>query len=187
MAPMICGITKRILIVVCLVMGLHLSAQGQDYFPPPDSAGGWRALKDPAQIRKLTGMDVQRLDQAFGYTERTTQHGGLLVLRHGWLVYERYFGKGNREANPQIASVSKAFSSIACGIMLKEKRDLIPEGLDTKVFTERYLPEAFPLDDPRKAGIKLAGIRASEYPSICPAVVRPSRSFRGSNCSPARA
>jgi CubicO group peptidase (beta-lactamase class C family) len=39
--------------------------------------------------------------------------------------------------------------------MLKEKHDLIPEGLETKVFTEKYLPEAFPLDDPRKADIKL--------------------------------
>ena len=146
---------KRIIIVFFLVLGLHLGARGQDYFPPPDSSGGWRILKDPAQVRKVTGIDVRRLDQAFEYTERTTQHGGLLVVRHGWLVYERYFGKGNREANAQMASVSKAFSSIACGIMLKEKHDLIPEGLDQKVFTEKYLPEAFPLDDPRKADIKL--------------------------------
>jgi len=146
---------KRTIIVFFLVFGLHLGARGQDYFPPPDSSGGWRILKDPAQVRKVTGIDVRRLDQAFEYTERTTQHGGLLVVRHGWLVYERYFGKGNREANAQMASVSKAFSSIACGIMLKEKHDLIPEGLDQKVFTEKYLPEAFPLDDPRKADIKL--------------------------------
>ena len=39
--------------------------------------------------------------------------------------------------------------------MLKEKKDAIPEGLDTKVFTEKYLPEAFPLDDPRRAEITL--------------------------------
>ena len=39
--------------------------------------------------------------------------------------------------------------------MLKEKHDQIPDGLETKVFTEKYLPEAFPLSDPRKAEIKL--------------------------------
>jgi len=39
--------------------------------------------------------------------------------------------------------------------MLHEKRDHIPEGLETKVFTEKYLPEAFPLSDPSKANIKL--------------------------------
>lgn len=34
----------------------------QEYFPPPDSAGGWRTLKDAAQIRKTGGMDPQKLD-----------------------------------------------------------------------------------------------------------------------------
>ena len=54
-----------------------------------------------------------------------------------------------------MASVGKAYTSIACGIMLKEKKAQIPEGLETKVFNEKYLPEAFPLDDPAKADIKL--------------------------------
>ncbi len=100
-------------------------------------------------------MDLQKLDWAFDYAPRSSQHGGLLVARHGYLVYEKYYGKGNREALPAMASVGKAYTSIACGIMLKEKHDQIPEGLETKVFTEKYLPEAFPLNDPRKADIKL--------------------------------
>jgi CubicO group peptidase (beta-lactamase class C family) len=54
-----------------------------------------------------------------------------------------------------MASTGKAYTSIACGIMLQEFKDKIPQGLDTKVFTEKYLPEAFPLDDPRKADITL--------------------------------
>ena len=39
--------------------------------------------------------------------------------------------------------------------MLEEFKDKIPDGLNTKVFTEKYLPEAFPLNDPRKADITL--------------------------------
>ena len=131
------------------------SIYGQDYFPPPDSQGGWRTLKEAAQIRKVAGMDLTKLDYAFDYASRSSQHGGLLVVRHGFLVYEKYYGKGNREATPAMASVGKAYTSIACGIMLSEKRDLIPDGLETRVFTEKYLPEAFPLSDPRKADIKL--------------------------------
>jgi CubicO group peptidase (beta-lactamase class C family) len=100
-------------------------------------------------------MDLARLDQAFDLTSRATQNGGLLVLRHGYLVYEKYFGRAHRNANPDMASTGKAYTSIACGIMLKEFRDKIPDGLDTKVFTEKYLPKAFPLDDPRKAEINL--------------------------------
>ena len=128
------------------------SIYGQDYFPAPDSQGGWRTLKDPAQIRKAAGMDLTKLDYAFDYASRSSQHGGLLVVRHGFLVYEKYYGRGNREATPAMASVGKAYTSIACGIMLEEKHDKIPDGLETKVFTEKYLPEAFPLSDPRKAG-----------------------------------
>jgi CubicO group peptidase (beta-lactamase class C family) len=131
------------------------SIYGQDYFPPPDSQGGWRTLKDAAQIRKTAGMDLTKLDYAFDYASRSSQHGGLVVVRHGYLVYEKYYGKGNREATPAMASVGKAYTSIACGIMLEEKHAQIPEGLETKVFTEKYLPEAFPLSDPRKADIKL--------------------------------
>jgi CubicO group peptidase (beta-lactamase class C family) len=100
-------------------------------------------------------MDLDRLEQAHELCQRTTQNGGLLVIRHGYLVLERYWGRGNRNANPDMASTGKAFTSIACGIMLAEKHDLIPNGLDQKVFTQAYLPEAFPLDDPRKAEITL--------------------------------
>jgi CubicO group peptidase (beta-lactamase class C family) len=100
-------------------------------------------------------MDLSRLDQAFEFEKETSQHGGLVVVRHGYLLYERYFGKGNREAHPDMASIGKAFTSVACGIMLKEKHDQIPDGLETKVFTEKYLPEAFPLNDATKADIKL--------------------------------
>ncbi|HZL33667.1 MAG TPA: serine hydrolase [Tepidisphaeraceae bacterium] len=126
-----------------------------DYFPPPDSAGGWRTLKDAKQIRELAGMDAQRLDEAFDFTQRCTKNGGLLVVRHGYLVFEKYFGRAHRNANPDMASTGKAYTSIACGIMLQEFHDKIPDGLDTKVFTEKYLPEAFPLDDPRRADITL--------------------------------
>ncbi len=128
---------------------------GEDYYPKPDSAGGWRTLKDAAAIRKTAGMDLTKLDQAFEYASRSSQHGGLLVARHGYLVYERYYGRGHRLANPASASVGKAYVSIASGIMLADKKAQIPDGLETKVFTEKYLPEAFPLDDPAKADITL--------------------------------
>src|SRR5437879_4384423 len=127
-----------------------------DYFPPPDDKGGWRTLTDPAKIAKTAGIHRQKLDEAFDYVQNTSQHGGLLVVRHGYLVYERYFGRGDREALPELASCGKAFTSVAVGIMLKEKADLIPHGLDEKVFTPKYMPaEIFPLDDPRKADITL--------------------------------
>lgn len=138
-------------LIASAISALHAA----DYFPPPDSEGGWRTLKDPREIRDKTGLDVAWLERAYTVCERGTQNGGLLVVRHGYLVFEKYFGRAHRNANPDMASTGKAFTSIACGIMMHEFRDKIPDGLDTKVFTEKYLPEAFPLDDPRKAQIKL--------------------------------
>ena len=136
-------------------------AQGApDYFPPPDAAGGWRTLKEAASLRDMAGMDLHKLDQAWEETQRSTQNAGLLVVRHGYLVYERYAGHAFRDANPDMASCGKAWTSIACGIMLQEQKSLMPDGLDTKVFTEKFLPEAFPLDDPRRAEITLGQLLA---------------------------
>jgi len=144
-----------------------------NYFPPPDSGGdtpgGWRTLSDPVEVRRVTGMDTQRLDEAFAFIQGSTKNGGLLVARHGWLVYERYFGLGHREAAPNLASCAKSFTSIAVGMLMAERPELFPEGLEQKIFTPTYFPaEAFPLSDPRKAEIKLgqllsftAGIRGS--------------------------
>ena len=109
----------------------------EEYFPPPDSAGGWRTLKDAAEISKIGGMDLTKLDYAFEYASRTSQHGGVVVIRHGYLVYEKYYGRGNREATPAMASVGKAYASIACGIMLHDNHDHIPDGLETLVFNQK--------------------------------------------------
>lgn len=166
---MIDFLRKPVTRLLLLALTAFAAFPAQDYYPPPDTKGGWRNLDDPAKIRKVAGIDTRKLDDAFEYIQQTSQHGGLLVVRHGWLVYERYFGRGNREALPELASCGKAFTSIAVGIMLKEKAELIPHGLDEKVFTPKYMPaEIFPLDDPRKADITLgqllsmsAGIRGT--------------------------
>jgi CubicO group peptidase (beta-lactamase class C family) len=130
-----------------------------DYFPPSDNAGGWRTTTNARQVRVSAGMDSPRLEQAWEFTQRCTQNGGLLVVRNGYLVFEKYFGRASRNVNPDMASTGKAYLSIACGIMLREFRDRIPEGLGTKVFTPAFLPEAFSadgkLDDPRRADITL--------------------------------
>lgn len=139
------------------------------YFPLPDSVGGWRTLATPEDVREVTEIDIKKLEDAFDFVRSTTQNGGLLVVRHGYLVYEKYFGKGQREATPNLGSCGKSFTSIAVGILMNEYPNLFPDGFDQKIFTPDYLPaEAFPLSDPAKADIKLgqllsftAGIRGN--------------------------
>jgi CubicO group peptidase (beta-lactamase class C family) len=158
MTDSVYSVSRRIgfsVVLFAVWAGSSFGASAAEYFPPPDSEGGWRTATEPAKIRKVAGLDLAQLDRAFEFTKRCSQNGGLLVVRHGYLVYEKYFGRAHRNANPDMASTGKAYTSIACGIMLQEFHDAIPSGLEEKVFTSKYLPEAFPLDDPRKAEITL--------------------------------
>jgi len=154
------SLTRRTLLSLPVAIPLlNLAARtaaGDDlYFPPPDAQGGWRTLSQPSEIRTLTGIEINRLDEAFQYTQTTSQHGGLLVLRHGYLVYEKYFGRANRQANPNMYSIAKMFTSASCGIMLSEQSSRFPDGLSQKVFTQEYLQQAFPLSYPEMADIRL--------------------------------
>src|SRR6201999_420616 len=128
------ALTRRTLLslpiaVPLLKLAVGAAAGSEDYFPPPDASGGWRTLKDPAEIRKHTGIDLSRLAAPFQSTQTTSQHGGLLVTRHGYLVYEKYFGRAHRDANPNMYSIGKMFTSAACGIMLSEQASRFPDGL----------------------------------------------------------
>jgi CubicO group peptidase (beta-lactamase class C family) len=142
---------------------------GAEYFPAPDGRGGWRQPKSATDAVARAGLDPTKLDSAFDWAKLTTKHGGLLVVRHGWLVYERYFGRAHRDAAPNSGSLGKSFTSIAAGILVHERRDLFRNGLDEKVFTPKFFPVAmFPLSDNRKANINLgqllsmsAGIRGN--------------------------
>lgn len=131
------------------------------YFPPPDDGGGWRTPRDAAEARAAGGMDAAKLDAVFQYIQGSSKNGGLLIVRNGWLIYEKYFGLGHRDATPNTASCGKSFTSIAMGILIAERPEWFPDGLDQKVFTPKYLPaEAFPLSDPRKADIRLGQLLA---------------------------
>lgn len=151
------------------------AAENKEYFPLPDTQGGWRTVTGVDKINEFTGMDKTKLDEAYDFVRSYFEdNGGLLVARHGYLVYERYFGKGQRDATPNLASCGKSFTSIAVGILMNEYPELFPDGLEQKIFTSTYLPaEAFSLPDSRMADIKLgqllsfsAGIRGNNPVSI---------------------
>jgi CubicO group peptidase (beta-lactamase class C family) len=131
------------------------------YFPPSDTQGGWRTPANPEEARRVAGIDVAKLDDALAVAKASTKNGGVLVIRNGWLVYEKYFGLAHRDATPNLASCGKSFTSIAVGILMAERPDLFPDGLDQKVFHPTYMPpETFPLSDPAKAEIKLGQLLA---------------------------
>src|SRR5687767_3112105 len=95
-------------------------------------------------------------DHVLEHAKTTTKHGGLLIQLDGRLLYEQYFGAAHRDATPNLASVGKSFTSIALGILMREKRALFAKGLDTRVFDSKLVPDtALPPNDERKRAILL--------------------------------
>ncbi|MCE9530223.1 MAG: beta-lactamase family protein [Planctomycetes bacterium] len=155
-----------------------------DYFPPPESKGGWRsalpAKGEPdaahkAAITKL-GVDYDKLKEAWEYNAKAEGATGLLVIRKGTIVGEWYKdGDVNKTFN--IYSSSKAYTSLAFGLLLADSEaGKLPDGkkltLDTKVCNKEWLPESLPLPDPRKANITVrhllnmaSGIGSENLPS----------------------
>lgn len=159
---------SRLSLVLLTALALPAAAPGADkpadYFPPPESKGGWRSAlpakgpPDAAALEKL-GIDAAKLAEAWEFNAKAEGATGLLVIRHGQIVGEWYRGcEPSTKFN--IYSSSKAYTSLAFGLLLADSEaGKLPGGkkltLDTKVCTEEWLPEAFPLSDPRKANITL--------------------------------
>jgi len=144
-----------------------------DYFPPPESRGGWRTLlpetgepdaEQKRKIREVAGVDWDKLADAWKHNLRAEGPSMLLVIRRGYIVGEWYdqgwLDQWGRNKAPGFYSTTKAYISTAFGLLLEESdQGLLPGGkrltLDTKVCNEQWLPESLPLSDPRKAEITL--------------------------------
>ncbi len=139
-----------------------------NYFPPPESQGGWRSLlpdkgepsaEQKAVLAKTGGVDWDKLKLAWDHNAAIDGASGLLIIRHGYVVGE-WYKDGGRDKTFNIYSSSKAYTSLAFGLLLAEHEGGKLSGgkrltLDTKVCNTEWLQESLPLPDPRKADIKL--------------------------------
>jgi CubicO group peptidase (beta-lactamase class C family) len=83
----------------------------QDYWP----TAGWRTAP-PAQV----GMDPKVLAVLDTNVAYHPQLRSLLVVRHGYLVYERYWN-GDAGTGQEAFSVTKSFTSALVGIALRDR------------------------------------------------------------------
>lgn len=135
------------------------SAIGQTYFPPPESAGGWRWCKNAEEVRSLAGMDPEKLDLL--KEEQLQLFAGpwqIIIIRKGYLVAEWYGVPTMPTTTFDGWSSTKSSTGIAFGLLLDDSRHhKLPHDaqidLDTPIYD--YVPEGFPLTDPNKTNIKL--------------------------------
>jgi CubicO group peptidase (beta-lactamase class C family) len=129
------------------------------YYPPSESAGGWRRCKSDEDVRKLVGMDPQKLAQAGRVTEAL--YGGpwaLVAIRHGYLVHEWFGVPAILQTTYDVWSSTKSATGIAYGLLLDASRyHLLPHALQISLDSKAYdfSHEGYPLTDPRKAQITI--------------------------------
>lgn len=129
-----------------------------DYYPLPESQGGWRYLKGPDEVRSVGGMDPDRLQYACENNARFEASSGTVVIRHGHMVAEWYENSALATTRYDIWSCTKSFTGTAYGVLFEDCRQgkLPPEktvDLDTLAYA--FIPEGHPLSDPRKKRMRL--------------------------------
>ena len=106
-------LSRRFVAATLLLVSVGAHAQ---YYPPPESAGGWRRLvsanstpsaQQKSDIRSTVGLDWDLLKQAW---DASSQYGGtFLVIRNGWIAAEW----GTTATRIGVASCTKTFTSLA--------------------------------------------------------------------------
>jgi CubicO group peptidase (beta-lactamase class C family) len=126
------------------------------YFPPPESRGGWRWLRDEREVREIGGMDPERLQFACEAHARFEASAALVIIRHGHLVAEWYENSAMATTRYDIWSCTKSFTGTAYGLLFDDSRHgRLPGGREVDLDSPAYdfIPEGHPLTDPRKARI----------------------------------
>lgn len=135
-------------------------SDSKTYYPPPESKGGWRWLEGVEEVRSLAGMDHDKLDLVHRMQDLLC--GGdswaIVIVRHGYIVREFYTFNVLIPTRFDIWSGTKSFTGTAWGLLLDDSRnDKITQGakidLDSPAY--QYIPEGYPLTDPRKERITI--------------------------------
>jgi CubicO group peptidase (beta-lactamase class C family) len=153
-----------------------LSASGADsspparaYFPPPESAGGWRVASGDDELRSRAGMDPARLRELRQWLLGSDHRRfAAVIVRHGHIALEVERDSSSRTNSRRIASVSKAVCATVLAIASEEsQRGAMPHRMRFSDPAFQFIPWAQPLSDPRKERITVAQL-LNHTSGICP-------------------
>ena len=95
--------------------GPDMSAR--DSFPPPESQGGRRKLDDPDSIRRIAGMDPDKLTNLRRWLRESDRRPfAAVVIRRGYIVLEEERGNSSVADTRRVASCSKAICATVLAI-----------------------------------------------------------------------
>lgn len=145
------------------------TATERDYFPPPESRGGWRKLEKPDDVRRLAGLNPAKLDELRQWLLKSDDRAfAAVVIRDGYLALEVERGNSAKTDARRVASVSKAI----CATVLAIASERSQQGKTPRTMTFddpalEFIPWAQPLSDPRKACITVKQL-FNHTSGICP-------------------
>jgi CubicO group peptidase (beta-lactamase class C family) len=145
------------------------NSSAKDYFPPPESEGGWRKLDDADSIRHLAGMDPGKLEELRQWLRQSDRRKfAAVVTRRGYIVLEEERGNSSVSDASRVASCSKAICATVLSIASEQSRQgRTPQRMafDDRAFD--FIPWAQPLSDPRKATITVKQL-LNHTSGLCP-------------------
>jgi CubicO group peptidase (beta-lactamase class C family) len=131
------------------------------YYPPPEAEGGWRSLvpanetptaTEKRAVMETTGLDWDRLRDAWEYCGSFGEPNSLLVIRHGWIAGEWMDYADARG----IASCSKSLTSLALAKLFDlSDHGQISKRIGLEEYAYLYLPPSWSEADPRRTQIRL--------------------------------
>jgi CubicO group peptidase (beta-lactamase class C family) len=135
-------------------------SESAHYYPPPESHGGWRtlvtrnvvpSLEQKAAVLSTTGLDTDKLVDAWNYVESLGQQQSLLVIRHGWIAAEwDYVGTG------PINSSTKSLTGLALAKAIElSDAGRLPKTIGYDSLAYHFLPATWGDSDPKKKLIKV--------------------------------
>jgi CubicO group peptidase (beta-lactamase class C family) len=141
----------------------------REYFPPPESEGGWRKLDDPVAIRRLAGMDPARLVALREWLRQSDERqSAAIVIRRGYIVLEEQRGNSSVSDTGRVASCSKAICATVLAIASEQSQQgRLPRKMTFEDPAFDFIPWAQPLSDPRKARITVKQL-LNHTSGICP-------------------
>ncbi len=115
------------------------------YFPPPESAGGWRTSPEGAATLAPSALETAR-----AWNAAHAVPSSLVIIHRGYLVAEFYEQDAGPDTTFNVYSCSKSFTGTAYGVLFGAQ-----DGANIEQPAYPSIPAGYPLSDPRKARITL--------------------------------
>jgi CubicO group peptidase (beta-lactamase class C family) len=160
---------RAAVLVGSLVVTWVLTGAEADYFPPPESKGGWRKLENEADLRRVGGVDPAKLAELRAWLLKSDDRNfAAVVIRRGWIVLEVERGNSAKTDARRVASCSKAVCATVLAIASeRSQQGLTPKKMQFDDPAFQFIPWAQPLSDPRKTQITVKQL-LNHTSGLCP-------------------